>query len=1769
MNKDVGARSAEPKPGIKTPAATKPRRKTVPLKPDPVRRQRMLRYLFGAILLALFGLTVVAVQSSNPEAISFTSPWKSSGQSVESLASWQACQGGGAASQQCMDYLDNLQPGNLLGDATEVDVVSTITASNGTVGTPISITGQAFLKVATLAPIALPPAAYACSWSTTAIADIEPADDCSSTIVYDGVGEFNLSLSVTYAATSTANSSTVIRVVPAIIAPATVTTTEGNPLRLGLQVKPAEDLLTSGALPIGSDLVYEGSGYYNLTWTPNYTANGSYPLTFTATKANETLVNFVKTHAVNLVVNDTEPALTLSGTTSFLEGQRATFNLIPSHAEGVVLANSSSLPAGAVFAANGTHYTFTWDTNYTNNGTYSPKFNITLENKATTKIVTLIIADNNRLPQITLTDSTGNPGTSLTTQERIRINFTVHASDADTLDSLRLNLSASSKLANGTTPLANIFQNTTGPVAEFSWTPDWNTTKWTTIGTHYANFTADDGKGISWYNVTIDVTPTAPVLTSLAGTEIQAMEGHLLSINVSVEPDIAVVMNRSLQEFRNLNYTPTNPFGSASFADTGANWTFKWTPNATANGTWPLSFNATRHGFTNTVDLTIHVAEFNLPPTINVTKGPPMPVGQLLYPTSNTGLTSPERHLLNFTVRVNDPEADPAQLTLQTNITDPPATLEQLTAGAAGYHFNATSGYFAWRPNWDALGQFHYNFTATTAQHVVSRNLTVNINPVPAILNLSGPVQGQARFTTAFNVSAEPDINVTFNGTWATFTNDNGTSATFERTGQNWTFTWTPNGTINGTYKIPFNATRLGMVTNGNVTATIARLNVAPYLRVENETGVPYANGTTLTIPEKTGLGLQINVTDGDDDDFTYTFATNLSSEAYEFDEENGTITIETELGDAGTYRLNFTATDETATITRVNLTLNVSVMPAELTLPVGPLYVDENSLLQVNVSSKPDLPVLFNGTLGAFPNHKVGNATLTDTGANWTFAWTPNSTSTGTYDVRFNVTRSGHLTSANVTVIVNESNQAPSLRLENETGVPIGETIQSVNETGRLLLRANGTDTDNDALTYAITTNLTSAGYTFNSSTGWFEIQPAFGTAGSYVANLSVGDGNDTVNQTLTFTVKSSAPTLTGPTNVFGAEETPLQINLNVTPDVPISFDGNLSNYGNHTQGNATFQRVGGHWEFQWTPNTTANGTYIFPFSATRFGLTSNHTVTVVIAHLDHKPVFSLTRENGTNIPHESMVMAKEEQRLRLIVGVTDDDWEDMLAGHAGPIPEAATFYVSKHYLWPMLNGSFEWTPPPGSQGLHEIILIANDYHSLVYHNFTINVTRPGPVIEAPAQVAGAENSPVSFTANVTPDVQVAVTGGLARFPNATLTKSGAAWTFTWTPNYTASGLHEVVLNATGNGTTTERGVTLNIANTNRAPVVLVSSQGTSVSTVQAVEGAKRQLLLVANDEDGQAVQVIRTTNIPAAGVRTDSLPIETTTALFRYYEWTPPTGSAGTYFLNITAGDTIASTSRNITFVVTQPLADAAETTADNPLVNPTTQAAMNDLSDALQSTIPLRGLALVDLDADGHYDIISDSAQRLFTLHASQSSGIFLVTDTKTGNLAIFDLGTSRSEPVVRISEPEISTVDADTGMTRLQVTIPQKQGWIEIVFEDEFPDLPLGPVTRSDGTRVPADMVWRANGQIHVLDDPAAIYYVDFAGAAETHEAPSGEGTRFAGAPVGIIAPVVLVAGSVLFAIWRRRRNLSESSEEPASDEAPIFEDAPVLDENQGR
>jgi hypothetical protein len=370
---------------------------------------------------------------------------------------------------------------------------------------------------------------------------------------------------------------------PVVTAPATVTIPENSPESFTVTATdpdgdPITSLTPASSPPTpGSTFTVNGTNTSGtFSWTPSFTAAGSYTVTFTASNA---LSGTAQTTILVCNGCSRAPTVIAPATATFGAGFTGSITVSASDPDGdaiTSLTSSSSPPTtGSQFTTNAsnTSGTFSWTPSGAQIGTYSVTFTASNALSGSAQTALSVFSGGDRAPVVTA------PATAAF-QAGVPGSIVVSASDPDgnPISSLT---SSSSPATTGSTFTAGA-GNTSGT---FNWTPSF-----TQAGTYTVTFTASNAlSGSAATTISIGGVNRAPVVTAPAVVSSPNLTPISFTVTAT-DPDGDALT--SLTAFAQPATT-----GSTFTAGAGnTSGTFQWSPTSTQAGVYTVTFTATSSG---------------------------------------------------------------------------------------------------------------------------------------------------------------------------------------------------------------------------------------------------------------------------------------------------------------------------------------------------------------------------------------------------------------------------------------------------------------------------------------------------------------------------------------------------------------------------------------------------------------------------------------------------------------------------------------------------------------------------------------------------------------------------------------------------------------------------------------------------------------------------------------------------------------------------------------------------------------------------------------------------------------------------------------------------------------------------------------------------------------------------------------------------------------------------------------------------------------------
>ncbi|HXF49601.1 MAG TPA: Ig-like domain-containing protein [Verrucomicrobiae bacterium] len=1281
--------------------------------------------------------------------------------------------------------------------------------------------------------------------------------------------------------------------------------------------------LSALSLPTGAVFSDSLNGAGSFNWTPSFVQSGGYNVTFIASDGN-----LADSEIVAITVNEVgnqRPVLDPIGAKVGAENALLQFRITSSDADGTLPALAAvGLPSGAVFIDSlNSRGAFTWTPSFVQAGAYNVTFIASDGLLADSEAVTITINNTNRSPVL-------DPIGPRTVLEGNTMAFVVTASDPDLQTPA---LSAVNRPANST------FADSGNGSGIFNFTPSF-----AQAGVYNVTFIASDANLADSEIVAITVVEVGnqrPAVDSI-GPKTVAEAGSLQFRVRAVDPDGTVpalaVLNR-----------PTN----AVFIDSGnGRGSFTFNPNFTQAGLYNVSFVASDGTFADTELVAITVTNTNRLPVLDSIRAKAVTEGQLLsfrisssdpdgqlpaifaenlpagaavvdsangrgsfawtpaftqagvynvrFIASDGDLADSE--LISITVNeagnqrpvlatIGSKVVDENQL-LQFRISgnDPDGTLPVLStlglpSGAAFVDSTNGAGAFSWTPSFVQAGSYNVTFIASDGTLADSEAVSITVNNVnrAPVLAAIGAKNVNENQLLLFRVSAAdpdlttPSLSAVGLPAGAAFVDSlNGAGS----------FGWTPSFAQAGSYNLTFIASDGTLADSELVVITVGEVNRAPVLAA---IGAKTVNENQL---------LQFRVSASDSDLTTPTLAAvGLPAGALFVDSTNGagSFAWTPDFFQSGSYSVTFIASDGTLADSETVAISVINVNRAPILAPIGGQTIMEGQLLQFRISASDlDLAVPVLTAL----NLPVGATFVDSTNGAGAFAWMPDFTQAGSYNVTF-ISSDGLLADSEVvSITVNEFDRAPVL-------APIGARITS--EDQLLQFRVSATDPD---LTVPVLSAVgLPAGATFVDSAngaGAFVWTPVFNQGGTYNVTFIATAGllADSEVVTITVNVVNRRPVLAA----IGPKQT---TEVQSLAFVISASDSNgtipqLSAVG-LPAGASFVDSLNGKGLFSWTPTALQSGAYNVTFVASDSVLADSEVVAITVLEAGNlAPVFD-------SIP--SPIVLNEGDSLFLRLHATDPEGDIPLLGSSGR-PFNSSFVDSG-------NGSalFVFRPTFLQAGNYTVTFIATDRANPPASAFRTvglavrDVNRP-PVVDSISNKTVLAGQTLRFrvhakdTTDAVPGPIFLTTSPLP--PNASFVDSGnAAGGFTFTPDFSQIGVHTITFIATDSDTPSLSGtriVQISVQNTNRSPV-WISTFGPQMVR----EGDSLRLTVIAADPDSTLL-TLTTGPLPANATFVDN---RNNTGTFRFL---PSFIQGGLYSVRFNATDGLASIQQTVFIQVTE---------------------------------------------------------------------------------------------------------------------------------------------------------------------------------------------------------------------------------------------------------
>ncbi len=904
------------------------------------------------------------------------------------------------------------------------------------------------------------------------------------------------------------------------------------------------------------------------------------------------------------------------------------------------------------------------------------------------------------------------------------------------------------------------------------------------------------------------------------------------------------------EDFGHLTFTAQNLPQGATF-NSDSNL-FAWKPTFEQSGVYPdvLFMVHDPAGLSDTAAITITVNHVNRPPVL----------------ASIEDKTVDENQLLSFSLKGSDPDKeDQGKLVYSAKGLPQGAVLE--------------GNQFSWRPTYDQSGTYHITFTVSDGQLSDSKSITITVNHVnrpPVMAHLNAQTVDENRLLTFVVQGSDPDKEDQGKCTLSAV--DLPAGASFDAaTGK---FSWKPTFEQSGQYQLAFTITDpAGLSDTLIVPVTVNHVNRTPV----------FAAQPAQQVDENQPLTYQlIPAEDPDKEDqgkLKYT-ALNLPKGAT-FDAQTLTLNWTPTFEQAGQYTVTFQVTDGQFTVEQpLKITVNNVNRPPKL-MNIADQTINENEPWQLQLTAT-DPDKEDQGKLHFSASNMPEGMTFDSSKA--LLSWTPTFDQSGVYpNITVKVTDVGGLSDQKqFTITVNHVNRPPSL----EAVAPL-----TGKENSPLTLQLKASDPDKeDAGKLIYSCSNLPQGAVLDEHTGTFNWTPSFLQAGSYSLQFKVTDsGGLTAEQSVQITIEdvNHPPQLEkmGPQKVFENQQLTFKV-VGSDEDQDNTLTYTAEGLPAGAQFDATTQT------FSWRPNFEQAGSYQVTFKVNDGKEEAQMVVPIEVVNVNRPPQFVGLKDQTV----------KENEPLMFTVKATDPDAGSRLQLSASNLPDGAQFNEA--------NGQFSWTPNFEQAGNYTVYFNVSDGDTSIKQPVKItvqNVNRLPEFAPIPDQKV-KENETITFTISATdPDKENTLSFSAEHLPTGA-TFDPDTKTFTWKPDFSQQGKHQVMFKVSDGQGTVSKTFTIEVVNVNRAPTI----EGLAQKEVQA--GTNIELTFTGKDPDGDALHY-----------SADNLPNGATlNANSGHFSWTPSEADVGSHSFTVKVSDGQKEATLDVTITVKpKPQTAPADTT------------------------------------------------------------------------------------------------------------------------------------------------------------------------------------------------------------------------------------------------
>ncbi len=837
----------------------------------------------------------------------------------------------------------------------------------------------------------------------------------------------------------------------------------------------------------------------------------------------------------------------------------------------------------------------------------------------------------------------------------------------------------------------------------------------------------------------------------------------------------------------------------------------------------------------------------------------------------------------------------------------------------------------------------------------------------------------------------------------------------------------------------------------------------------------PVASDDAATVNE--GAAVSINLTDNDTDADginVTTVSLGTATNGSLVNNNDGTVTYTHDGSETTSDSFTYTVNDNTGA-TSNTATVNITITPQN-DPPVASndaTTVDEGASVAIDLTvNDTDVDGTVNdATLslsaasnGSITNNNDGTVTYTHDGSETT-------SDSFTYTVNDNSGVTSNTATVNITIMP-----------QNDPPVASNDAT-TVDEGASVIIDLTDNDTDVDGTVNDATLSLSAAsnGSITNNNDGTVTYthdgSETTSDSFTYTVNDNSGSTSNTATVNITITPQNDPPTAADDSN-SGTEDNPVSVTV-TTNDSDTDGTINIASVDlNPTLASrqTTYSSTNGEWSVNnsglvtFTPNVNWNGTESISYVvADNGGLFSNEaSIEMTITAVNDAPTAVDDSNSGLEDNPVSVNVTFNDSDIDGTINIASVDLNPSLANRQ-------TTYSSTNGEWAVDNsGIVTFTPNANWNGTESITYVVADNGGLFSNEATIQITisadNDGPVFTSSPLTTATEDSPYTYNITATDVDGQPINFAIATNPGwLSLDDNGdGTATLSGTPTNDYVGNNEVVISVSDGTANTTQTFTINVANTNDAPVF------TSTATTAANEDELYTYNVTTNDVDGQTPSIALTAHPGWLAITDNGNGTATLTG-------TPTNDDVGNNSVTITASDGTASTDQNFTISVTNtndapvfnsiPVTSATE---DAPYTY-TVNASDVDLGEIPSFTLTTNPgwLAIVD-NGDGTADLSGTPTNDYVggnnvTITASDGTASvlqsFSISVTNTNDAPVF----TSFNPPNNIQEGiaydyTITTSDDDGDIPDL--TLQQGPAWLNFVDENDGTATLYGTPTNND-------------------------------------------------------------------------------------------------------